>query len=237
MLHKATGGRKPYWGAFIGCLVVLILPRASAQDLNPRITILGGASLVSGSRTFVIGSHVFATQFENGVKFGVRGTVDVREHWGAEGTYSFGTNNLQVTQVAPPVVQIFDVHLHQFTGNALYFFTARDSLLRPFVTAGVGVSRFSPTGDAKLAAALLFLNQPAIIAATSEFNFNFGAGIETRPWDHFGLRFDFRDHVTGIPRFGLPENPTSPAAPFFPIHGRVQDVELSAGFVYYFVEK
>jgi hypothetical protein len=237
-MHKNDAGRRDYhFAVVIACLVVLTLPCASAQDVNPRITILGGASLLSGSRAFVVGSRVFDTQFQNGVKFGIRGTVNLREHWGAEATYSFGTNNLQVTQVAPPVVQIFDVHLHQFTGNALYFFTARDRSLRPFATAGLGVSRFSPTGDAKLAAAGLFLNQPAVITASSQFNFNFGGGIEWRRWEDFGVRFDFRDHVTGIPRFGLPENATSPGAPFFPIHGRVQDVEVSAGFVYYFVAK
>jgi hypothetical protein len=72
------------------------------------------------------------------------------------------------------------------------------------------------------------------LVSTSVLDFNFGAGIETKPWDHFGVRLDFRDHVTGIPRFGLPQTATSPTAPFFPVQGRAQDFEITTGFIYYF---
>jgi opacity protein-like surface antigen len=216
------------------CLAVLFSACAFGQEIDPRITFLGGASLLSASRSFVIGTRLFETQFQNGIKIGVRGTFNVGEHWGAEGTYSFSSNGLQVRGVTPTTVQDYGVHLQQFTGNALYFFTASGKSFRPFVTAGLGVSRYSPASDAKLAAAQDFLGQPAVLVSTSAFDFNFGAGIETKPWDHFGVRLDFRDHVTGIPRFGLPETATGPTAPFFPVQGSAQDFEISAGFIYYF---
>jgi hypothetical protein len=221
-------------GILAFCLAVLFSACAFGQDIDPRITFLGGASLLSASRSFVIGPRLFDTQFQNGIKIGVRGTFNVGEHWGAEGTYSFSSNGLRVTAVAPATVQDYGVHLHQFTGNALYFFTAKGRLFRPFVTAGLGVSCYSPTSDAKLAAAQNFLGEPAVLTSASEFNFNFGAGIEAKPWDHFGVRLDFRDHITGIPRFGLPQTATSPAAPFFPVQGRAQDFEITTGFIYYF---
>jgi opacity protein-like surface antigen len=226
---------KSYWrGILAFCLAVLFSTCAFGQEIDPRITFLGGASLLSASRSFVIGTRLFDTQFQNGIKIGVRGTFNVGEHWGAEGTYSFSSNGLQVRGVAPATVQDYGVHLHQFTGNALYFFSASGKSFRPFVTAGLGVSRYSPTSDAKLAAAQDFLGQPAVLVSTSAFDFNFGAGIETKPWDHFGVRLDFRDHVTGIPRFGLPQTATSPTAPFFPVQGRAQDFEISTGLTYYF---
>jgi opacity protein-like surface antigen len=221
-------------GILVLCLAMLLSAYGFAQDLNPRITFLGGASLLSGSRIVAIGPDLFGTQFQNGARIGVRGTVNLSEHWGAEGTYSFSWNDLQVTRTAPVTVETFPVHLHQVTGNALYFFTADDKSFRPFVTAGVGLSRFSPTSDAKLAAAQEFLGQPAILTSTSAFNFNFGAGMELRPWDHFGVRLDFRDHLTAIPRFGLPAIAISPGAAFFPISGRAHDVELTSGLTYYF---
>ena len=225
---------KKYRYGILLFLITFLSMCSFAQEINPRITFLGGASLLSGSRSFVVGPSVFATQFNNGVKIGARGTVNVTEHWGAEGTYSFSSNGLQVTRVAPAAVQTFGVHLHQITGNALYFFTARDRVFRPFVTAGIGDSRYSPTSDAKLTAAQKFLDQPAVLASTSSFNFNFGAGMELKPWDHFGVRLDFRDHLTAIPRFGLPQTATSPTAPFFPISGRAQDFEITTGVSYYF---
>jgi outer membrane protein with beta-barrel domain len=225
---------KNYRYGILLVLLTLLSMRAFAQEINPRITFLGGASLLSGSRSFVVGPSVFATRFNNGIKIGIRGTVNLTEHWGAEGTYSFSSNGLQVTRVAPAAVQTFGDHVHQITGNALYFFTARDRTFRPFVTAGLGVSRYSPTSDAKMAAAEKFLDQPAVLTGTSSFNFNFGAGMESKPWDHFGVRLDLRDHVTAIPRFGLPEAATSPTAPFFPISGRAQDFEITTGLTYYF---
>ena len=48
------------------------------------------------------------------------------------------------------------------------------------------------------------------------------------------MRLDFRDHVTGIPRFGLPQTAISPTAPFFPVQGKAQDVEITTGLTYYF---
>src|SRR5579862_1022900 len=221
------------WGVLLLFLATLSSVRAAAQGIDPRLTFLGGASLLSGSRSFVVGPNLFDTQFQNGIKIGVRGTVNLTDHWGAEGTYSFSANGLEVTQVGA-AVQNYGIHLHQFTANALYFFNGRDKWLRPFVLAGLGVSRYSPTSDAKMAAAQDFLGEPAVITATSTFDFNFGAGIESRPWDHFGLRLDFRDHITAIPRFGLPETATSPTAPFFPVSGRVQDFEIATGLIYYF---
>lgn len=227
---------------YYGCGILLFFiatclsARAFAQDINPRITFLGGASLLSGSRSFVIGPRLFDTQFQNGIKIGIRGTFNLREHWGAEGTYSFSDNGLQVTQTIPASVQNFGVHLHQIIGNALYFFTARDKSIRPFLTAGLGLSRYSPTSDAKLTAAQSFLGQPAVLTSTSAFNFNFGAGIESRPWNHFGLRLDLRDHLTAIPRFGLPSSAASPGSAFFPVQGRAQDFEIATGLIYYFTE-
>ena len=222
---------------FLLFLAVLLASSAFAQGFDPRISFLLGASLPSGSRTFVVGPNVFDTQFQNGAKLGLRGAVNIREHWGVEATYSFSADGLQITQVAPATVQNFGVHIDEFTGNALFFFTGHERLLRPFLTAGLGGSHFSPTDNAKLMATTNFLGQRAVITGSSEFDFNFGAGIEARPWDHFGVRFDLRDHVTGFPSFGLPQNATGANAPFFPVSGRVQDVELTAGFVYHFLGK
>jgi len=234
MLRRLFGSKRYPWGFAVFFLMVLTTPAAVAQDANPRITVFGGGSLLGGSRTFFLGPRAFNTTSEDGGKFGVRGTVDLREHWAVEGSYSFAGNNLQVTQLVPPAVRMFGVHVHQVNGNALYFFNDNNYRLRPFLTGGLGLTRFSPAGDAKLAAAGLFLDQPAIIFAQNHFDVNFGAGVEAKVWGQFGVRFDVRDYVSGIPRYGLPENPVSAGGPSFPVHGVVNNVELSAGFVFYF---
>ena len=46
------------------------------------------------------------------------------------------------------------------------------------------------------------------------------------------LRLDVRDHVTGTPRFGLPQDLISGA--IFPISGSAHSVEIAAGFTLHF---
>ncbi len=66
-------------GILAFCLALLFSACAFGQDIDPRITFLGGASLLSASRSFVIGPSVLATHFQNGIKIGVRGTFNVAE--------------------------------------------------------------------------------------------------------------------------------------------------------------
>ena len=47
------------------------------------------------------------------------------------------------------------------------------------------------------------------------------------------VRFDIRDHVIKIPRFGLPETPTISDGIFFPVKGSVHQIEVLAGVVFY----
>ncbi len=57
--------------------------------------------------------------------------------------------------------------------------------------------------------------------------------METRANDWLGFRVDFRDHITGIPRFGLPESSRGPGSVFFPVSGVLHNTEVSLGAVFY----
>jgi opacity protein-like surface antigen len=206
-------------------------PDAFAQAINPRLSVFGGASLAGGERTFVIDTNLFQTEHHNGIRMGARGTLDLDWHWAAEVSYAFSTNDLQVRDTSLAQNRVFDVRAHNFIANVLYFFTTQDSRVRPFGTLGLGLSRFSVTGDSKTLAAQQFLTQPAIIRDENKFALNFGAGIEVKPWDRFGVRLDVRDHMSGMPRFGLSEQQPSPGASFYPVSGVMHRFELSGGIV------
>jgi hypothetical protein len=214
----------------VGALVITLLtaPNLFGQDTNLRATAFAGGSFLKAEHTFLVGGEGFRTKFASGGKFGFRVTGDVDKHMALEGTYSYGTNNLRVLELGPPIVERdFGVRAHQLTGNLLYFFNGPSEKLRPFVTAGVGFARFNPTDDAKaFAVSREFIDGPAAISGSNKGIFNVGVGVEGKFNDVWGFRLDARDHMTGTPRFGL-------AKPSFPASGIAHGLELSAGLVYY----
>ena len=60
-----------------------------------------------------------------------------------------------------------------------------------------------------------------------------GGGLEARLNRWLGLRFDFKDYMSPIPRFGLGETSSGPGGIFFPVSGIVHNVEVAAGIVFY----
>ena len=227
---------KSFWGVACALLVfLLVAPNAFGQDLNSRLTIFGGGSFLKGERAFVVVGDQFRSDFANGGKFGFRGTVDVDSHWAVEGTYSYGTNNLRIFELrVPPRERAFGTRVHQFAANALYFLNKPEDKMRAFVTGGLGLTRYSPTDAAKtFAATFEFVDEAAVISSDTKLSLNFGAGVEAKVHDRFGVRFDFRDNMTRIPRFGVPETPPGPAVDFFPVSGVVHDWEASIGVVIY----
>lgn len=222
----------------VGCtlfVLLLVAPSVFGQDLNPQVAIFGGGSFLKGERTFTVDREPFRSGFANGGKVGFRAAVDLTSHWGVEGAYSFSGHNLRIFELerVPPRERAFGVRVHQFTGNAWYFLSSPREGIRPFATAGLGLARFSPTSQAKaVAAAQEFVHERAVISS-KKLDFNFGVGQEVKAADWFGVRLDFRDHVTGIPRFGVPQAPAGPGGDFLPVSGAVHDLEASVGLLIY----
>ena len=223
----------------IGCaglallIVLAALPTASGQILNPRVTISGVGSVVKAERTFVVGGETFMTEFANGGKGKARLTLDLTKHFSVEGVYGFGTNNLRVTEVgAMPSTRAFGIRQHEVEFNFLHFFSLGTSRVRPFLTTGVGLLRFSPTDQAKAqAAAVEFISTTAQISAVNQLNFAFGGGIEGRFSRWLGLRLDANDHISAVPRFGLPQSSSTGAS--YPVTGIVHNIQAEAGVVFH----
>src|SRR5262249_8045345 len=109
-----------------------------------------------------------------------------------------------------------------------------DEKWRPFATFGIGVYRWSPTDDAKGVASVNFLTGPTRISSSTKFGVNFCGGLEGKMSEHLGVRFDLRDHLIGIPRYGVPETPLNPGGAFYPISGLLNNIEIGIGAVFYF---
>ena len=224
--------RKLIWFALAICIG---LTDANAQKLSDlRLSVFGGASFLAANRTFTVGDDLFNTKYEAGPRLGFRAAGSLTERVALEGSYSFGRNNLRVTNVRTiPVMRLFETKTHQFSGNAVYYPSGIAESWKPFVTAGIGITRFSPTQEAAAFAGLRFLDDPASIQPSNKFGVNFGGGTEYQINSSFGLRADFRDHIMGVPRFSLPEAPPGPGTVYYPVNGQANNLEFSAGVVFY----
>lgn len=208
-------------------LMLLAAPVLLAQERDLRVELFGGASFLKAQRTFLVNQEAFRTEFSDGGKVGLRGTVNLGSHLAVEGAYSYGTSNLRVLdlEAVPLHERGFGVRVHQLSGNVLWFLNEQGHTLRPFVTAGLGLARFSPTSDARsVATANGFIAGPAAVSASNELDLNLGAGMEGKLTRLLGVRLDLRDHVTRFPRFGLSKE-------FFPAAGAAQELEISLGVV------
>src|SRR5438093_9426095 len=230
------------------CLAVLALllsaNLATAQYANPRVGVFVAGSFINGDRNFTLASGPsgpFQSEFKKGGKVGFRFGVDLTEHWAGEASYSFGANDFRINETInflAPNERVrqrqYDLYLHQFIVNASYYFVPPGRQARPFVTFGLDMTRFSPTESARQAALTNFFNTPTRIGSDTTLGMNFGGGFEAPASENIGLRFDLRDHIIGIPRFGLPEQPLNPGGAYYPVTGMVHNWEIGVGAVFYF---
>lgn len=223
-----------------GLTIFILICAASlfAQDVNPRLVFSNGASFISAQRVFTVDGDSFRSEYANGGKSTLRGEIDLNSHLSIEAGYGYGTNNLRMFELnslgVPRVQRDYGVRVHQFGANALAFLNPRDARFRVFGTAGLALEHFSPTDKAKAyAASVQFIQEKASLSSSSALGFNFGGGVEARTTEKFGLRFDFRDHITDIPTYGVPVTNPGNGADFYPVNGKVQNMEVSVGILFY----
>ena len=224
------------WVACALLVAAAVVPNALAHP-NPRITVLFGGSFIAGERSFDLNGDSFVSQFLNGGKFRLRGSLDLSKHWTLEGDYSFGRNDQRITQDIGGVIEQrdFKVNVGQVQLNFVRFFTDNESRIRPFFSFGLGAVRFNPTDEAKLAALSGdFLADPTLLTSSIDISVAVGGGLEARLNRWLGLRFDFKDHMSPIPRYGLEESSSGPGGIFFPVSGILHNVEAAGGIVFYF---
>ena len=231
--------RTKRFSGWLSCALLVaaaVVPNTLAHP-NPRITVLFGGSFISGERAFDLNGDSFVSQFLNGGKLRLRGSLDLSSHWTLEGDYSFGRNDQRITQDSGGIIEQrdFKVNVGQVQLNFVRFFTDNESRIRPFFTVGLGAVRFNPTDEAKLAALSGdFLADPTQLTSSIDLSLAVGGGLEARLNRWLGLRFDFKDYMSPIPRFGLDETSSGPGGIFFPVSGILHNVEAAAGIVFYF---
>ncbi len=133
---------KTLFGSSFAALVLLATAtHAFGQEPAPiAVTVLAGGSFLKGDRTFNVGGTPMQTDYAKGGRLGFRGTMGLGSRWAVEGTYSYGRDNLRITDLsgAIPSTRGFGVKDHQFTGNVLYYLNQSAAKVKFFGTAGLG---------------------------------------------------------------------------------------------------
>jgi len=133
-------------------------------------------------------------------------------HDALEASYSFSPNHFTLQQGTQPIGSAYNrVNLVSF--NFVRYIWVRTPI-NPFVTAGVGTSRFSGPLSASAVVS-------GLVGADNgwQFAWNYGGGADLVLQRHLALRLELRDYVTGQPSF---------------ITGTSHNVVPSAGIVFRF---
>jgi len=190
---------------WFAAIILCAVSAATASAQSAELGLTAGWSVLNDSG---IGS---LTSFEggtapvglgDGVRIGARWATNSWVFLGHEFSYAYQRSSLAIGDQPSQGMTVQNIY-YNFVAHA----TPEGTVVRPFVTAGAGVSVFFPPGFSSLSG-----------GGDNKFGYNYGGGLKFKLSDRFGLRFDLRDHVTGKP-FNLPN-----------ASGKLHNVEYSSTF-------
>jgi outer membrane protein W len=175
-----------------------------------------------------VGTRNVTLRFAPGYVAGVRISENLGEHFGAELDYSLANQPVELRNLSPTLqVLNLDHRVHSVAYTVLFYGLKRDSRLRPYAAVGPGISLYETFGESEDNAVALGLSLTNRWKAAGII----GGGVKFRTTEQTGFRFDVRDHITGVPDFGLPHAATIQTAGFRP-DGQLHNWQFSVGFFY-----
>ncbi len=184
---------------------VLAQGLAGPPENKWEFSIFTGVSFL-GDRTFVTPVEGGGTQdvdlnFDSSYLVGARITENLGDHFGADFEYTLANQPLSFVNLSPAVPVLDLEHkIHKLSYSVLFYPMDRKERVRPFGSIGLGASLFHISSDSQDEALL----QGVDLKSRWKLAFSFGAGAKIQMQRNWGLRFDFRNQVTGVPSFGLP---------------------------------
>ena len=110
----------------------------------------------------------------------------------------------------------------------------RGSPFQPYVSAGIGGVRFTPSSDAMEDARNPIISSSfhsATLDEDSRFQLNYGGGVKWHTSDHWGFRLDARGFWSHNPTYNLPTDPTNGI--YIPNGYSLNGFQASLGIVFY----
>lgn len=187
MIRNSGTHRIPQLLSVLTLLVVtfsLAPSSASAQqfELTPFVGYRWGGGFSSVDSDF---ADILNTDFSiaDASGWGIMADFSVTENWQIELLYSQQESDLSIDGgFLAPADPLFDLDVEYLHAGMLYQW--RLPGVRPYLTGGLGGTRFGPIDSAA--------------SSETRFSFNLGGGAKVFFGDHFGLRFDARWFSTYI---------------------------------------
>jgi opacity protein-like surface antigen len=130
------------------------------------------------------GFLVAGLDLKTGAAFGVTFDASLTENFQLEFLWSRQDSTVRGTNaVSTEKVDLADTNVDQYHFNLLYQTGGEDDGMRPFILAGLGASRFAPSGG---------------FDAQTHFSFGFGGGVKLFFTENLGLRIQGRWAPTRI---------------------------------------
>ena len=173
-------------GKLAVALVVLLSTAATASAQSAEIGLSAGWSAFSDNDIGTISDFsqgLIPITVDNGVRIGFRLAFNPGYFLGHELSYSYQKSGLSFGLNPSNGMTVQNIYY-----NLVVHATPEGSPIRPFGTAGAGISVFFPPGVSSLSG-----------RGDNKFGYNLGGGLKFKLNPLFGFRIDLRDHVTGRP--------------------------------------
>lgn len=202
-----------------------------------EFSLFGGASFLDDGTflTPVEGLEIprnVGIDYDSGYLVGVRVTQNLGRHLGAELEYSFANQPLGFQDIQPSLPALdLDQRIHSILYNILIYPLDRSSRWRPYGSIGGGTALYQLDPDSEIDA----LNEGLDLKDQWKFAFAVGGGLKYMLHDQWGVRFDVRDQITGVPDYGLPrtaEVDQGEIGPALRPQGNFHNWQVSLGLIY-----
>ena len=168
-------------------------------------------------------------RYDRGYHVGVRVAQHFADYWAANLEYSVSDQRVRFMNLAPGIENISLSHLiHQFSYSVALAPTRLHTRFRPYAMLGAGSTLFYIPDSSKYDASLFGLR----LRDSWEFTVNAGVGFKFLIADRAVFAVDLKDHISGVPSYGLPLSAQVTAAGFQPgieTRGMLHNWRLNAG--------
>lgn len=222
--------------------VIFMVLGAGAAVLHAqeyRVFAMGTGAQLFDKKYYNVYGAALASTYKIGDGYVLGGERHIWKNLGVEGSYAHIVHTLVITNFynssVPNAQTGYDIANQRISLDAVAHSPKYIKGVKPYLSVGVELDRFGPSGKASLIAHQGFNGVPNTVLSTeNRFGYNFGFGLEIKLLGRLAARVDLRDHIVKSPTFGLPSQATSSFGAYYPIGGSAQDVEASAGFVFLF---
>ena len=182
----------------------------SLEHRDWEVSAFGGGSFVEKFElpTSVSGngqqsSRTVGMRYASGYEVGLRVNQNLGDFGAATLEYSFANQPLTFTNLSPSIPTLsLGQAVHHLTYAVSYLPMSRLRRFRPYGGAGAGAALFYIHKDSKSEAAELGL----ALRDSWKFVVSFGGGFKYLVGDQVALTLDVKDHLSGIPTYGLPKS-------------------------------